>query len=258
MNIYNTFDSVPLIENAVLALGTFDGMHLAHRHLVERVCQNAGAVKGNSVVVSFLSHPQKTIAENYNHGVLTTQSEKTDIFAEIGLNNLIIMDFTTEISNMSYTNFVQFLRTKIDIRKIVLGYNHHFGKNREGCYATLQTLGKELHFEVESIEKQTIDGLDISSSSIRQALRQGDIETANKILGYNYSICVRVLYDKNGQNYTIFFDPDKLLPKNGRYIINGNGKNLWATVKQPSFTIEEMNEEEGSFRMEFISREKSE
>ena len=252
MNLYTAFDAAPQIENAVLALGTFDGMHLAHCHLAEKLCQAAKAINGNSVVVSFLSHPKKTIAENYKNGVLTTQSEKADIFEKIGLDNLILMDFSTEISNMSYVEFIDFLKRKIDIKKIILGYNHHFGKNREGCYDTLLSLGKELHFEVESIDKQTIDGLDISSSSIRQALSCGDIETANKILGYNYSICVRTLYDKNSKNYIFFYNTDKLLPKNGRYTIRINGVNFSAVVKQPQLTIEGMEEAEGIYQVEFI------
>ena len=287
MNIYNSFDTVPQIENAVLALGTFDGMHLAHRRLAEKLCQDARGIKGNSIVVSFLAHPRKTIAKNYNHGVLTTPSEKTDIFAQIGLDNLIIMDFSTDIANMSYIEFIDFLQKKIGIQKIILGYNHHFGKNREGCYTTLLKLGKERHFEVEKFEKQTIDGLDISSSSIRHALSCGDIETANKLLGYNYSICIKTHYNENEDNEetpkktlghcgldpqssakmlftselqlnpamteiqkteffrsahdVIFFDTNKLLPKNGRYIVEINGINFFAIVKQPQFTIEAMD-----------------
>jgi riboflavin kinase/FMN adenylyltransferase len=252
VNIYNTFAAVPQIENAAIALGTFDGMHLAHRHLVEKLCQGARTNNGNSMVISFLSPPKKTVAKNYNHGVLTTQSEKTEIFAEIGLNNLIITDFTTEISNMSYIDFIHFLRKKIDIKKIILGYNHHFGKNREGCYDTLLTLGKELHFDVERIEKQTINGLDISSSSVRHALSCGDIETANKILGYNYSICIQTLYDKNHDNHTIIFDQNKLLPKNGHYMVEIDGIKFSATIKQPHFTIEKMNNADGIYRVEFV------
>jgi riboflavin kinase/FMN adenylyltransferase len=247
VNIYNSFASVPLIENAVLALGTFDGMHLAHRYLVEKVCQAAKDIDGNSVVVSFRSHPRKTILEDFHHGVLTTPSEKTDILAEIGLNNLIIMDFTTKISTMSYIDFIHFLQTKINIQKIVLGYNHHFGKNREGCYATLLNLGKELYFEVEEIEKQTIDGLDISSSSIRHAIHCGDIETANKLLGYNYSIDLQIFSDKS----EIFFDKNKLLPQNGRYKIKIEGCDFFLTVKNSHLSIDN-NIGIGINKIEFI------
>jgi riboflavin kinase/FMN adenylyltransferase len=187
MNVYTSFDSVPFLGNAVLALGAFDGVHLAHRHLVETVCQLATDADGNSVVISFCSPPRNTLLEDFHPAVLTTQSEKIALLAQTGLDNLITMDFSPEISNMSYIDFIHLLRTKIDIRTIVLGYNHRFGKNREGCYASLLDLGKELGFDVEMIEKQTIDGLDISSSAIRQALRAGDVERANRLLGYNYS-----------------------------------------------------------------------
>ncbi|MCL2131112.1 MAG: FAD synthetase family protein [Lentimicrobiaceae bacterium] len=253
MNIYNSLDSVPQIEKAVLALGAFDGMHLAHRHLVEKVCQNARENNGNSVIISFLAHPKKIISEDFNQGVLTTQSEKTDILAEIGLDNLIITDFTTEISAMTYIDFIDFLQKKIDIQKIILGYNHHFGKNREGCYATLSELGKQRRFEVEEIEKQTIHGLDISSSSIRSALKCGDIETANKLLGYRYAINIQTLYEKNTQQNEFFFNQNKILPKNGRYTVKIDECNFVLTVNYPHLSIDAMNRETGSYKVEFVS-----
>ena len=246
MNTYTAFDAVPQIENAVLALGTFDGMHLAHRHLAEKVCRDATENNGNSVLVSFLSHPRKIISEDFNHGVLTTQSEKEEILSKIGLNNLITMDFTTEIANMSYIDFIRFLKTKIDIRKIILGYNHHFGKNREGNYTTLKHLGKELHFAVEKIEKQTIDGLDVSSSSIRRALARGDIETANKLLGYNYSIYIQTHHNKN----EISLAQNKLLPKNGRYAVKINDRNFLLEIKHPQLLTDLKNK--GVYKVELV------
>ena len=253
MNIYTSFDTVLWIENAVLALGAFDGMHVAHRHLVEKLCQDAKQNNRNSVIVSFSSHPRKIISEDPSQAVLTTQQEKLEILAEIGLNNLIIMDFTTDMANRNYIDFIHFLQTKIDIRKIILGYNHHFGKNREGCYDTLLQLGNELHFEVEQIEKQTIGGIPISSSSIREALYLGDIEAVNKMLGYNYSICVQIVYDKNNYQNAIFFDNDKLLPKIGRYIVKIDGCNFFLTVKHLHLSIDSIDDkEEGIYKVEFI------
>jgi riboflavin kinase/FMN adenylyltransferase len=250
MNVYNTFDAVPPIEKAILALGTFDGMHLAHRHLAEKVHQEAKIADGNSVIISFRIPPRKTILEDFNNAVLTTQNEKTALFAETGLNNLIIMDFTPEISNMNYADFIEFLQTKICIRKILLGYNHHFGKNREGCFATLLPLGKERHFEVEEIEKQTINGLSISSSSIRQDLRCGDIARANKLLGYNYFISIQAVCEENNAVVKFLFDSNKLLPQNGHYAVKANGTNLILTVEYPHLLIEGL--ESGFYKIEFI------
>jgi riboflavin kinase/FMN adenylyltransferase len=244
VKIYTSFDAVPLIENAVIALGTFDGMHLAHSHLAEKVCKDATTHNGNSVIVSFLSHPRKTISEDFNHGVLTTQSEKEEILTRIGINNLITIDFSTEIANMSYIDFIQFLKTKIDIQKIVLGYNHHFGKNREGNYDTLLPLGKELHFEVEKIEKQTINGIAVSSSSIRRALNSGDIETANKLLGYNYSICIQALYGK------ISLAQNKLLPQNGHYAVKIDDRNFVLEIQYPHILIDFKHN--GFYKVEFV------
>ena len=215
MNIYNSFDTVPYIDNAVLALGSFDGMHLAHRYLVEKVCSSAKQIQGSSVIVSFISHPRKTISNDFNYGVLTTQKEKADILKQLGVENLVFMDFTTEIADMNYIDFIQFLREKIKIRKIVLGYNHRFGKNREGSYPTLLNLGQVLDFEVEEIEKQTVEGIGISSSAIRTALLCGDVETANKLLGYNYNVSIQI---SGGKEITLL-DKDKILPANGCYSV---------------------------------------
>ena len=248
MNNYTSFDAVSRIEKAVLALGTFDGMHLAHRHLAEKVRQDAAKNNGISVLVSFHSHPRKIVSDDFNHGILTTQNEKVEILTKIGLNNLITMDFTTEISNMSYIDFIHFLKTKIDIQKIVLGYNHHFGKSRRGNYATLLQLGADLHFEVEKIEKQTIDGLDVSSSSIRNALNSGDIETANKLLGYNYSICIQAYCDKNEVSLT----QDKLLPKNGHYTVKIDERNFVLEIKYPHLWVDLKNN--GFYKVEFVKK----
>ena len=247
MNIYRSFNTVPPLENAVLALGTFDGMHLAHRHLVEKVCQEARKIKGQSVIISFLTPPRKTISADFNHAVLTTQDEKTKILSETGLNNLIIIDFTPKISNMNYADCINFLQTKIGIKKIILGYNHHFGKNREGNFFTLQQLGKEQGFEVEEIEKQTIDGLTISSSAIRQALQSGDIVMANRLLGYNYSVDIQVFDGENNFRY----DKLKLLPKNGRYAVKINELNCILTVDFPHLLLD--NLEVGKCNIEFLS-----
>ena len=249
MKDYKIFDEIPLIKNAVIALGNFDGMHLAHRHLVEKVCQGARAICGNSVIISFLPPPRKTVSQKNTPCVLSTEQEKGFMLSKIGVNKLITMKLTPEISNMNYIDFIHFLQTKMDIKKIVLGYNHHFGKDREGCYETLLPLGKELHFEVEKIEKQTIDGLDISSSAIRYALHCGDIETANKLLGYNYYIFLRTTNKKK----EIRFDRNKLFPKYGRYTVKIDEQYFTSTVEQHFIAVEGLGKEYERYRVEFIS-----
>jgi len=258
MYIYQSFEEVFSIKNAVLAIGTFDGMHLAHRYLVEKVCQEAKAIGGSSVIVSFNLHPQKTLANDKTREILTTKEEKMEIFNEIGVEHLIILDFSPRISNMSYIDFIHFLRTEIDIRKIILGYDHHFGKNREGCYETLLPFLEKLNFEVERIEKQTIDGINISSSSIRNAILCGDVETANKLLGYTYSFRIYIVKEEEMNNPIYFYEPHKILPKNGRYIIKvkKEGTNLYLVAKKPTvFTIDMICGESGVYRVEFFKLE---
>jgi len=250
VNIYNNLDNVPPIPNAVLALGSFDGMHLAHRHLVERVCTAARQIHGNSVILSFFLHPRKTISKDFNQGVLTTQEEKIDILNKMGLRNLIFMDFTTDIANMNYIDFIVSLRKKMNIKKIILGYNHHFGKNREGCGATLLSLGKELDFEVEEIEKQTIDGINISSSSIRDMLSSGNIQTANKLLGYHYHLSVQT----NDGKEMVLSDKDKILPANGCYSVLIDGLKSCLSIQSQNLDIDSVNNlKNGIYKIEFVS-----
>jgi len=249
MYIYKSLDAIFPLESSILAIGTFDGMHLAHRYLVEKVCQEAvSAGETSSVVVSFSSHPKNTLDNACKHKVLTTKDEKINILGKIGVNHLAILDFSPEIADISYTDFIRILKKRIGIKKIILGYNHHFGKNREGCYETLLPLGKELDFEVESIEKQTIDGMLISSSSIRDALLSGDVVTANKILGYNYSVRMWERHDLTDEPDAFFFDSNKIIPKNGRYTAKINEEKL----NQLDFIFSIAPKESIVYRMEFL------
>lgn len=175
---------------AVVTVGTFDGLHVGHQKIIRRMREIARENDGESILVTFHPHPRLVL--NNNDGELkfiNTLKRKYDLLDSFGIDHMIIIPFTKEFSQTSSEDFISdILVGKIGARKLIVGYDHHFGKNREGNYEKLISLGRELGFEVEEIPAQIVDGLAVSSTKIRKALERGDIKLANKMLGYTYSI----------------------------------------------------------------------
>ena len=175
---------------AVVTVGTFDGLHVGHQKIIRRMKEIADANNGETVLVTFNPHPRLVL--NNNKGELkfiNTLERKFDLLDSFGIDHMIIIPFTKEFSRTSSDDFTRdFLVDKVGVKKLIVGYDHHFGRNREGNYEKLIELGDDLGFEVEEIEAQIIDGMAVSSTKIRNALASGDISLANKMLGYTYSI----------------------------------------------------------------------
>ena len=238
MNIYTDIESVPLIENAVVSVGTFDGVHTAHRMILDEVCCLAKAINGQSTIISFFAHPQKLIDHDYRIKLLTTQDEKNSLFQSCGIDNVIYLHFTPHIASMHHQDFIRFLLSKLKIRKIVVGYDHNFGKNREGNILNLQKMGKEHDFEVREIVQQKIDGQNISSSVIRKAILKGDLKAANKLLGYNYSLDVRMLSCHGQSILAALSDMEKIIPEDGTYPIEIENKSALLKIRNQTLLIE--------------------
>ncbi len=175
---------------AVVTVGTFDGLHIGHQKIIHRMKEIAAAQGGETVLVTFDPHPRLVL--NNNKGELkfiNTLQRKYDLLDSFGIDHMIIIPFTKEFAQTSSTDFTRdFLVEKIGVKKLIVGYDHHFGRNREGNYEKLIALGRELGFEVEEIPAQIVDGLPVSSTKIRKALAAGNVRLANKMLGYTYSI----------------------------------------------------------------------
>ena len=228
MKIYHGIDDFVKLDFAVVTSGTFDGVHLGHQKIFSRVKEIAEKHKGETVVLTYWPHPRLVLhPEDDTLKLLNTFEEKAALLKEQGIQHLIRIPFTKEFSNLTSEQFIQkILVETIGTKKLVIGYDHHFGKNREGSFEQLKLNAPRYGFEVEEIPRQDVDHVGVSSTKIRHALEKGDIETANHFLGRPYSLTGRVVAgDKIGRliGYpTANIDVDtkyKLIPMHGIYAV---------------------------------------
>lgn len=229
MEIINDLKDFNPTGPVILTQGTFDGVHHGHRKILETVVNKAKNQNGVSVLLTFYPHPRLVLYPDDNQlKLITTISEKASILEELGLDYLIVQPFTKELSRLSpYQYIKEILSESLSVSTLIIGYDHRFGKNREGSIKEITKYSKEFHFEVEQIPEQDIDDCKVSSSQVRKALLSGDLELANNLLGRAYSMCGTVV-DGNKLGTTIGFptanidlkDAYKLIPKEGVYAVN--------------------------------------
>lgn len=248
MYTFRNIDEIKFDKNTVLTLGTFDGIHSGHQEIIKRVIDCSEKENLRNIVVTFHPHPRKVINPELNLKLLTTKDEQIKIFEQLGVKNLFIINFTKEFSQLSPDEFIKnFLVDKIGLKKIVIGYDHHFGKGRGGDVEFLISSGKKYQFEVIQIQPFLIDNEPVSSTKIRVAIENGDIIKANRMLGRAYSFSGLVTEgDKRGRELGYptanirLNDEDKLLPQIGIYavMVELNGKNYKALLsigRRPTF-----------------------
>jgi riboflavin kinase / FMN adenylyltransferase len=196
LKIYHSIDLFQPVPNPVVTVGTFDGVHLGHQEIFARMREEALRCGGETVVVTFYPHPRLVIhPDSKNLKFINTQERKYEIISRSQIDHLIIMPFTKEFSNLSSGEFVRrYLVEKIKMHQLIVGYDHHFGKDRLGGYNELKGLGKIYGFELGEVAARIIDGMPVSSTKIRNALTEGNIRLANSLLGYDYSISGKVVY----------------------------------------------------------------
>lgn len=190
MKIYEGLANFEPVLNAVVTSGTFDGVHLGHRKILKRIRDIADQISGETVLITFWPHPRLVLFPNeHNLRLLSTFEEKAKLLREYGIDHLVTLPFTKEFSEMSSEEFIQrILIEKIQTKKLVIGYDHRFGKNREGSFEYLKENIEKYQFELEEIPREDIDHVGISSSKIRKALEAGNIEIANEYLGRDYEL----------------------------------------------------------------------
>ena len=198
MKIYHNLDDFVKLKYAVVTSGTFDGVHLGHQKILNRLKEIASRNGGETVVITFWPHPRLVLYPNDTKlKLLNTFEERIELIKEQGIQHVLRIPFTKEFSNISSLDFIQnILVEKIGTRKLVIGYDHRFGKNREGSFEQLQLNGPKFGFDVEEIPRQELEQVGISSTKIRAALESGDIEAANHLLGRPFSITGRVVAGK--------------------------------------------------------------
>lgn len=237
MNIYTGIDQVPSIECAVVSVGTFDGVHGAHRIILEEISRLAKSIGGQSVVITFSSHPRLLIDPDFDIKILTTQQEKNQLLQQIGIDNIVYLDFDQNIAKMSYVDFIDMLSSKMNIAKIAVGYDHSFGKNREGNFFKLNQLAKNHGFDVVEISKQFVGGKDVKSSLIRDAIKQGNILLANQLLGYDYKMELFICSIEEDRISLKMNNSEKLLPCDGIYPINIERNNYFLEIKNGELAL---------------------
>jgi len=226
--IYLSTEKYPFEPNSFVTIGAFDGLHFGHRQIINKVIEEAKLNNGKSVLITFNPHPQEVIQKGpAEFHLLTTLNEKLTILKQTGIDRILVLPFTRDFSELSAEQFIEtILIGKVGLKKIWLGYDHGFGKNRQGSADVLRAYGEKFNFEVEQVPAQELNGIVASSTQIRKFILAGEIDKANELLSYKYSISGLVSRgERIGRRIgyptaNIFVEnPKKLIPATGVYLV---------------------------------------
>jgi len=226
LKVFKNFNDYSAQKPLALSLGMFDGVHLGHKCIIDELKKIGAENQLETAILTFWPHPRFVFNPNEDLKLLNTLDEKKLLVDKYGINNLFLKEFDEEFRNLTGEEFVrQILIDKLNVKYLIIGYDHSFGKNKSGNFELLQKLSKELDFEVEQMEAINIHENNISSTKIRNALLAGNIVEANEMLGYSYSVSGKVVHGKKiGRTIgyptaNISTESIKLLPKKGAYIV---------------------------------------
>ena len=237
MKVYNSITAYKKTKPSIVTIGTFDGVHMGHQKILKQLNKTALTNELESILVSFFPHPRMVLQKESSLKLLNTIEERTYMIEKTGISNLIIQPFTREFSRLSALDFVRdILVNQLHIKKIIVGYDHQFGRNRNANIDDLIEFGKTYDFEVIEISAQQLENVSISSTKIRNALNEGAVESANNYLGYPFMISGLIVKGK-GIGKTLEFptanlhlkEDYKLIPKNGVYLVQSiiSGKEVF-------------------------------
>ncbi len=227
MRIFDNLNSYSSEKESVLTIGTFDGVHIGHKKILKRLIEESKKNNLSSLVMTFFPHPRMILNKSNEIKMIDTIDEKIYLLEKTGLDNLIIHPFDDNFSKTTAKEFVsEILVKKLRIKQIIIGYNHKFGKDREASVEDLKKFGTDYMFNVNEIPAQEIDSIKISSTKIRDAILNGEIEKCNKFLDRNFILTGKVVYG-DGLGKKINFptanieikEPYKIIPKNGVYLV---------------------------------------
>ena len=227
MRIFDNLKSYSSEKESILTIGTFDGVHIGHNKILKRLIQDSKKNNLSSLVMTFFPHPRMILNKSHEIKMIDTIDEKINLLEKTGLDNLIIHPFDNNFSKIRAKEFVEeILVKKLKIKEIIIGYDHKFGKDREASVEDLKKFGKDYMFTVKEIPAQEIDSIAISSTKIRNAILNGEIEKCNKFLGRNFILTGKVVYG-DGLGKKIDFptanieikETYKIIPKNSVYLV---------------------------------------
>jgi riboflavin kinase/FMN adenylyltransferase len=234
LKVYHNLNEFKPLKQAIATVGTFDGVHIGHQKLLKRIQELANKQGGETVLLTFHPHPRLVLFPDDNDlKLITTLEERIERLSQTGLDHLIIHPFTTEFSRTTAIEYVRdILVEQIGVKKLVIGYDHHFGRNREGSLENLKELAPTFGFVVEEIPAQEIKDVNVSSTKIRNALNEGDVKKANSFLGYHFQLSGTVVKGSEIGSSLGFptanievDNPNKIIPAPGVYatqaVING-------------------------------------
>jgi riboflavin kinase/FMN adenylyltransferase len=230
VKIYRSIDSFPSNIKTAITIGTFDGLHQGHFFVLSQLLKIAKSESLDSVLLTFYPHPRNVLfSDGQELKLLNTMNEKIQRLEKLGLQHLIIHEFTKEFSRKKALNFIRdSLIGKLNMQNMVIGHDHHFGRNREGSFEELKELSELYLFNLNRIDAQKDGGITVSSTKIRRALESGDVTKANSLLGYKFMISGTVIHgEKLGRKIgfptaNLKLDDSKIVPKSGVYVVELN------------------------------------
>ena len=237
MQVHRDIDNLPVFQNAVVTIGTFDGVHVGHRQIINKLKVEALKLNGESVIITFHPHPRKIISSAIlGVRLINTLEERIEVLSALGIDHLVIVPFTDAFANQPAEDYVRdFLFEKFHPDTVIIGYDHRFGRERLGDYKLLEKMAPQLGFKIKEIPKHILDEIAISSTNIREAILHTDIEMANRLLGYTFFFEGEVVHgNKLGRQLGYptanlkIHDAEKLIPCDGIYAVyvNINGRSL--------------------------------
>ena len=225
MQILSNLFEIKLSKSTIATIGTFDGIHIGHQKILNSLVRFGKENSLKSVVITFDPHPRKIINKINSIELINTIEEKKEKLKTLGIDYLIVQKFDEKFSETEANKFVEILKNNINIEKLIVGYDHRFGKNRNADINDLKKYGKELNFEVIEIDALEIEEVNISSTKIRLAIKDGNIRLANSYLGYNFFLSGKVVKGHSRGKELGFptanlrIEENKIIPKNGVYLI---------------------------------------
>ena len=227
LQIHHNISKLPAFHNAVVTIGTFDGVHTGHKHILNQLKAEAERISGETVIITFHPHPRKIVSHTHEVQLLNTLEEKIEILSKESIDHLVVVPFTEAFAEQTAESYIRnFLVKNINPHTIIIGYDHRFGRGRAGDYLMLEKYAPEMGFIVKEIPEKVLNEIAVSSTRIRKAIREGDIESANALLGYDYFFEAKVV-EGNQLGRTMGYptanlhieNPEKLIPGNGVYAV---------------------------------------
>lgn len=228
MQVHYDIEKLPAFQNAVVTIGIFDGVHLGHQQILNRLIKEAAEINGESVIITFHPHPRKVVSSAIlGIRLINTLEEKISLLKAMGIDHLVVVPFTDAFANQPAEDYIKnFLIEKFHPHTVIIGYDHRFGRERLGDYRLLEKLATHYKFNLKEIPKHILDEISISSTNIREAVLHNDIDTANKLLGHEFFFEGEVIHgNKLGRKLGYptanlkILDEEKIIPGDGIYAV---------------------------------------